>query len=360
LAIGLAAVVALGMVTASARATAEVWVRSILPGGHAIRLTVADEIDRVRDDLATVPGVDRVMPISEFPAVETVGDDSREVGVAGITASDFQDTRSLIFTAGERGEAFNALRDGGAVLLPESVASRDGLAVGDTITLAQPGSDDLPFRVAGIVAYSLPTRTTEGAILMSQEDAAESFGVTEASLFALQPQAGIPADTFRDAVARKAAEYAAEPLSAAALSSDLGRSLDRLIGLFDVLAVLAVVIGGLGIVNTLAVGVLERGREIAILRSHGMTVGQVQAMVVTEAGIIGAVGGLAAVGIGVLVAWLTINVAAPGDFAGGVAVPWGLLAAVVLLGIGVASVAGIYPARTAANLPITDSLKHFE
>jgi putative ABC transport system permease protein len=170
----------------------------------------------------------------------------------------------------------------------------------------------------------------------------------------------VPPDTFRDAVERKAALYAAESLSAAQLADDLARSLDRLIGLFDVLAVLAVVIGGLGIVNTLAVGVLERGREIAILRSHGMTVGQVQAMVVTEAGIIGAVGGLAAVVIGAVVAWITITVAAPGDFAGGVAVPWGLLAAVVLLGIGVASVAGIYPARTAARLPISDSLKHFE
>jgi putative ABC transport system permease protein len=360
LAIGLASVVALGIVTASARATADVWVRSILPGGYAIRLTVADEIDRVRDDLATIDGVDRVMPISEFPAVEATDDGQREVGIAGIGPSDFQDTRSLIFVAGQRRDAFNALRDGGAVLLPESVASRDGLTVGDTITLGQPGGDGVPFTVAGIVAYSLPTRTTEGAILMSQADARESFGVTEASLFALQPQRGVPIDTFRDAVADKAADYSAESLSAAQLSSDLGRSLDRVIGLFDLLAVLAVVIGGLGIVNTLAVGVLERGREIAILRSHGMTVGQVQAMVVTEAGIIGAVGGLAAVAIGGVVAWITITVAAPNDFAGGIAIPWGLLAAVVLLGIGIASVAGIYPARSAARLSITDSLKHFE
>jgi putative ABC transport system permease protein len=282
------------------------------------------------------------------------------VGVAGIGASDFQDTGSLIFVAGERSAAFNALRDGGAVLLPESIASREHLAVGDTIRLSQPGGDEVPFTVAGIVAYSLPTRATEGAILMSQADARATFGVTEASLYALQPMRSVPPDTFRDAVADKAAAYSAEPLSAAQLSSDLGRSLDRLIGLFDLLAVLAVVIGGLGIVNTLAVGVLERGREIAILRSHGMTVGQVQAMVVTEAGIIGAVGGLAAVAIGGVVAWITITVAAPGDFAGGIAVPWALLAAVVLLGIGVASLAGIYPARTAARASITDSLKHFE
>ncbi|HEY7464230.1 MAG TPA: FtsX-like permease family protein, partial [Candidatus Limnocylindria bacterium] len=152
----------------------------------------------------------------------------------------------------------------------------------------------------------------------------------------------------------------AEALTAPQLASELARSLDRLIGLFDVLALLAVLIGGLGIVNTLAVGVLERRREIAILRSHGMTVGQVQAMVVAEAGIIGAVGGLAAVVIGAMVAWITVNVAAPGDFAAGMAIPWALLAAVVLLGIGVASVAGIYPARAAAATSITESLKHFE
>ena len=46
---------------------------------------------------------------------------------------------------------------------------------------------------------------------MSQADAREAFGVTEASLYALQPARGVPADTFRDAVAAKAADYAAEP-----------------------------------------------------------------------------------------------------------------------------------------------------
>ena len=117
-------------------------------------------------------------------------------------------------------------------------------------------------------------------------------------------QRGRPDDAFRaGGRGSKAAAYAAELLTAAELSSDLERSLDRVIGLFDVLALLAVVIAGLGIVNTLAVSVLERAREIAILRSHGMTTGQVQAMVVAEAAIIGAVGGLAAVVIGGLVAW---------------------------------------------------------
>jgi putative ABC transport system permease protein len=360
LAIGLASVVALGIVSTSARATAERWVDSILPGGHAIRLGTPDEIEVVRPTFDGIPGIARATPIAEFPAVELIDGGRREAPVAGIDPTTFQDTRSLIFTEGGRFQALQALRDGGAVLLPEAVAARDDLQVGSVIQLALPGGDAQPFRVAGIVAYSLPTRTVEGAILMSLADARDHFGVTQASLWTLEPEPDVPDAAFSSEVAKTADSLSAQALTAADLASELGRSLDRLIGLFDVLALLAVVIGGLGIVNTLAVGVLERTREIAILRSHGMTVGQVQAMVVAEAGIIGAVGGLAAVAIGALVAWVTIALAAPGDFAGGMAVPWGLLAAVVLLGVGVASLAGIYPARAAAGTSITESLKHFE
>jgi ABC-type antimicrobial peptide transport system permease subunit len=51
---------------------------------------------------------------------------------------------------------------------------------------------------------------------------------------------------------------------------------------------------------------------------------------------------------------------APRDFAAGLSVPWPLLIATFLLGIGVAAVAGLYPARLAARQPIVASLKHFE
>jgi putative ABC transport system permease protein len=360
LAIGLAAVVALSAVSASARATADRWIGSILPGGHAIRMTVADEVDAVRPTFEAIAGIEHATPIVEFPAVAVRPDGQREVSVAGIDPTVFQDTNSLIIVEGGRAAAFNALRAGGAVLVPEPLARRDGLAPGDAVALARPGEEARPFQVAGIVAYSLPTRTTEGAMLISLADARDTFGQTQSSLWALVPQAEVPAAAFVAAVADAAQRLSAQPLTASQLAGELGRSLDRLIGLFDVLALLAVTIGGLGIVNTLAVGVVERAREIAILRSHGMTVGQVQAMVVAEAAIVGAVGGLAAVAIGLLVAWVTVAIGAPGDFAAGLALPWPMLVAVVLLGVGVAALAGIYPARLAARLSITDSLKHFE
>jgi putative ABC transport system permease protein len=360
LVIGLASVVALGIVSGSARLTAERWVDSILPGGHAIRLGVPDDIQQMRPAFASIPGVKRASPVAEFPAVEIIGQDRREASVAGIDPSAFQDSGSLIVEDASRRQAFQALRSGGAALVPRAVADRDHLAVGDTLDLALAGGEGQPFTIAGVVAYSLPTRTSDGAILISLADAQGRFGITEAGLWTLEPDGSLSDAAFSAQVQKAADSLAAQALTARDLSGELSRSLDRLIGLFDVLALLAVVIGGLGIINTLAVGVLERTREIAILRSHGMTIGQVQAMVVAEAGIIGAVGGVAAVGIGALVAWVTVGIAAPGDFAAGMAIPWALLAAVVLLGIGVASLAGIYPARAAAATSITESLKHFE
>ena len=160
-------------------------------------------------------------------------------------------------------------------------------------------------------------------------------------------------------MSEKATQLAGEALTAEQLADQLARSLDRLLGLFDALALLAVVIGGFGIVNTLTLGVAERTREIAVLRAHGMTVGQVEGMVVTEAAIMGTVGGIVAAAAGVAVTGLLVTLA-PRDFAAGLVVPWPMVIAVILLGLGVASVAGLYPARLAGNRPVLASLKHFE
>jgi putative ABC transport system permease protein len=360
LTIGLAAVVALSAVSASARATADRWVDSILPGGHGLRLGVAADVEFMRPEIEGITGASLATPIVESPAVIVEGGTAREAWLAGIDPTAFQDAGSLIFVEGRRAAAFEAVRGGGAVLVPEPMAAREALAPGDTLLVALPGGEPVALDVAGVVAYSLPSRVTDGALLVSLTDARDAFGLTEAELWAVAPQADVPLAAFRDALEDTARRNGGQPLTAADLADQLGRSLGRLIGLFDVLALLAVLIGGLGVVNTLAMGVAERAREIAILRSHGMTVRQVQAMVVTEAAIIGAVGGLAAIGIGLLVAWTTVTLSGPREFAAGMAVPWAVLAAVVLLGIGVASAAGIYPARAAARTSMTDNLRHFE
>jgi putative ABC transport system permease protein len=358
--IALAAVVALASVASSARAGVDRWVDSILPGGYAVRLGLPVAIADYQDAFEATSGVRRAGPIAEFPAVIRSGQRQTEVSMAGIDPQLFEEAGALIFTAGDRAAAFQEMRNGGAVLVPDEISRRDGVRVGDTLALSRPGSVAQPFTVAGVVAYSVPGRTPDGALLVGLTDAERVFDVTTASLWSLVPQPGIGAGAFREAVTQTATGLAGEVITAPQLADDLSRSLDRLVGLFDVLALIAVVVGALGIVNTLSAGVAERVREIAVLRAHGMTVGQVQAMVVAEASIIGAIGGVIAVCIGLLVAWSMVRVGGGQNFGAGLAVPWALLISVVLLGTGVAALAGLYPARLAARLPLIASFKQFE
>ena len=79
LAIGLSSVVALGIVSNSARATAERWVDSILPYGHAVRLSVPDEIETLRPGFEGIFGVRNASPIAEFPAVELTDASPRDL-----------------------------------------------------------------------------------------------------------------------------------------------------------------------------------------------------------------------------------------------------------------------------------------
>jgi putative ABC transport system permease protein len=350
LTVALAAVVTLGTTAASARATADQWVQSILPGGHAIRLAFPSPIDVIAESVTATPGTRAASPIPEFGVVMTTGSEEVKAGAAGIDPTVWQDAGALIVVEGERAAVFDAMREGGGVLLPEAMARGADLA---------PGGAAAELTVAGVVAYSLPGRTGDGALLVSLTDARTVFGIDRAAIWAMVPQPEVGDDAYAQIVSTKATELAGESLTAEALSEQLARSLDRLLGLFDVLALLAVLIGAVGIVNTLTLGVTERTREIAVLRAHGMTVGQVEGMVVTEAAIMGTVGGLLAVAAGVGITWLLV-ILAPRDFAAGLVIPWPLVGAVVLLGLGVASAAGLYPARLAGTRPVLTSLKHFE
>ena len=358
--IALAAVVALGAVAESARAGTERRVASVLPGGHAIRAGIPLEVEDFRPTFEGTDGVAVVSPVLEVPVVRVDGDGVEETIVAGIDPDVFFDAGALLVEGARRTEAFAALRAGGAALVPESLAARAGIRVGDLLTVGRPGTTATDFVVAGLVTHSLPARTADGAVIVSSADARDRFGITAASLWIMVPQPDIPISAYRAAIDDTARSLAGQALTPRDLAGDLARSLDALIGLLDALALVAVAIAGLGIVNTLAVGVTERVREIALLRYHGLTAGPVQAMVVAEAAMLGTMAGVLAVGTGLLVAATLVAGGVSTEFVAGLQPPWPLLVAVVLLGMGVGALAGLYPARRAASLPIVRSLTHFE
>ena len=134
-------------------------------------------------------------------------------------------------------------------------------------------------------------------------------------------------------------------------------ALGRVFGLFDALALIAVVVAALGIVNTLTMNVLERVREIGVLRAAGMTTRQVRRTVVVEAGILGVVGSILGIVTG-LVAGALMIVLAGGGIVPSLALPWASIGLAAVLGIGMSMLAAWYPAHLASRLAIVRAVQH--
>jgi putative ABC transport system permease protein len=343
LTIGLATIVALGGVGQHARSAAGAWIADVVPGDVVLTSIFPRALDEF-DDVLAAPGVASISPIGTFPlAVGGVRTD----GVAMVGADLAADGR-LRFVAGDRATALAAIDAGGAVLIPAGVAGREGLGLETTIEATAADGSVLALRVVGITERTLPGATGE-ALIVGWSDA-ERLGIAGADAFAVRfDPAATAAD--RAELADVARSLALEPAPLGRIEGAIGQALDRVFGLFDVLALVAVVVASLGIVNTLTMNVFERVREIGVLRAAGMTRRQVWRSVVVEAGITGLVGAMCGVLAGLLVGGVMV-VLAGGRWDIATAVPWPAVGAAFVLGVVLAMLAAAYPARLASAVSI--------
>jgi len=127
--------------------------------------------------------------------------------------------------------------------------------------------------------------------------------------------------------------------------------INQMVGLVTVMLLLAVVIALLGIVNTLALAVFERTRELGLLRAVGMTRGQVRAMVRWESVVISTIGALLGAGLGIGLGLALVKAVADEGIEK-IAVPGPQLAAYVVAAAFAGVLAAIGPARRASNVDV--------
>lgn len=173
----------------------------------------------------------------------------------------------------------------------------------------------------------------------------------------------------KDAVDVKAAEDAIKKMGFSAFSLlDATRNLRLVFTVFDLLLLifgsLALVVASLGIINTLVMAILERRREIGVLKALGAADRDVQRLFFAEAAAMGLLGGVLGVAIGWLIAralnfgtdvYLTRQQLPSIAIA---AVPWWMVVAAIAFSVAVSLAAGIYPAARAAKLNPVEALRY--
>jgi putative ABC transport system permease protein len=239
------------------------------------------------------------------------------------------------------------------VLVSETQAEDADLAVGDTLELGLP-SGKMGLEVAGIYEDNnpvlfFPITTSLGTFADAGFQEADNYllvtvlsGVeTSAVQQVIEEQTSdLPTVTVKDQ--QGYAEEQSAPI-------------DTLLQLIYALLGLALVIAILGIVNTLALSVIERTREVGLLRAIGVSRSQLRRMIRLEAVLVAVFGAVLGVGMG-LVFGLVLMTSLRDDGLKVISVPWGQLAAYVVASALVGILAAVFPARRAARLDVLTAI----
>lgn len=213
------------------------------------------------------------------------------------------------------------------------------------------------YTVIGILDSAGLAETIDASAFLGDRWAAEHVSAAEddtiASIYVRMAD-GETGDQVRDAIAR-AANPTSEYVQVTGLGDLAGAretAVDSLSGLAVGLAAIALLVGGIGIANTMVVAVLERRGEIGLRRALGARSGQIAGQFVGEAIVLGGLGGLAGMLLGAL--GVLGYAAIQGQAA---TIPLAVLVGGPMVALAVGVIAGLYPAVSAARLSPTAALR---
>ena len=199
----------------------------------------------------------------------------------------------------------------GEVIVEEKEAEDKKLAVGDVLPVTFARTGDKELRVAG----TYERNQLLGQYTVSTETYDENFSEQLDFVVLAKAAPGVSPAAARAAVDRVAEDFPnVEVRDQVEFKAEQKRQINQALGLVTALLVLAIIIAFLGIVNTLALSVFERTRELGLLRAVGMARRQVRGMIRGESVIISVMGAIIGLAIGVLFGWAVVaNFSRRGD-----------------------------------------------
>jgi putative ABC transport system permease protein len=294
----------------------------------------------------------QVGEVQDVEAVAPVRYDTARIGDGTV---DIVGSTSDIFPImGQRMvEGSGSLGDGEVVILDE-LARKNHLAVGDKLTFDFLDTGLADVTVAGI--YTGPKASQLGDYVFGVDEMARHLNDdTDMQVFVEVRDGASLADV------KHRIERITDPLVTAEVQTvddykdQIGGQLDIFLNLVMGLLLLAIVIALLGIANTVALSILERTREIGLLRAVGMSRRQLRSTIRWESVIIALFGTSLGLAVGVLGGWGMVSAFKDEGFEV-FQVPYGVLVTVTLLAAACGMLAALVPAWRASRLDVLDAI----
>ena len=356
--VGVSMMVIVWAITDSFKGDLDKWLKGYLGGDLYVSSPLSMGSD-VRKRLEAIDGVEASAPM-RYMNVEWIppSGQSENINLLAIDPNSHLQVTSLVFADASVNPigAMQSLAQGNSIFISTVISELYDIQTGDTIYI-KTKTGLQPFQVAAVVVDFY----NQGYVITtSWSDMYRYFRENEAQTFLLKIKDGYSSQKIADQIdSLDGDRYRLIVVSNQSLLNQVTTLMRQAFSMFDVLAVIAIAVGFFGIANTLTMNVIERKREIGVLRAVGMSRFQVLRMILAEAAIIGAIGGVLGVIFGIILSRIfLLAMASMSGYQLTYIPPIGKSLIALFLAIAVSQLAALIPSARAAQTRILEAIQY--
>ena len=348
----IAMMTAVGIMVGSFRQTVLLWMGDQLPADLYLRPAGDPAADRhptispeLADKIAALPGVAAIDRLREYE----ISYEGMPAELGSVELRLLRSYHKADFLSGRASANVLAeLRDANAVIVSEPFANKHHVQKGDAITLSL-GDRKSAFRIVDVFYdYS----SERGAILMDRNTALRYLPDPAPSNLAIYIAPDARLESVRAEIERASAGHRVLIFSNRDLRREALRIFDRTFAITYALEAVAVIVAVMGVAGALLALVIDRRRELGLLRFLGAASGQVRKLIMVEAGLLGLLATFAGVAQGFALSLILVFVINKQSFGWTIRFHWPVAVLLSALTVVYAAtvLAGLYPANVAVRL----------